>query len=153
MTDRPRLTLRKPEKLRHKKLVNPLFLEGKSWYEFPLRMVWKTYESAELEAAFRNGLPPALGPMQMLITVPKKKRRHAVDRVLLRRRIREAYRLHRLSLAETVADNDNVALLSMGFVYMASENIPYRKIEKSMISLLTRLKNQLSSSDETPGNS
>ncbi len=42
--------------------------------------------------------PADVGALQMLVTVPKKKRRRAVDRVLMRRRIREAYRINRRPL-------------------------------------------------------
>ena len=90
-----RLTLRKAEKLRHKSLVENLFKEGFSVYEFPLRMQVRALSEDELESSFRNGAPDGIAPLQMLVTVPKKKRRHAVDRVLMRRRIREAYRLGR----------------------------------------------------------
>ena len=58
--------------------------------------------SHPLRAVWRPSLPSVMfpgslghGTLRFLITVPKKKLRHAVDRVAMRRRVREAYRLCR----------------------------------------------------------
>ena len=88
-----KLTLRKSAKLRHRTLVQDLFQKGKSVYAGPLRVTYRALSGEELKESFRLTVPDRLGPVQFMITVPKKKRRHAVDRVLMRRRIREAFRL------------------------------------------------------------
>lgn len=139
----PRLTLRKEEKLRHKSLVDPLFREGKSIYEFPLRMTWRLLSPEELEGSFKGPVPERIGKLQMLVTVPKKKRRHAVDRVLMRRRIREAYRLCRKELLSGVAQLPTTGTLSMAFIYIHNENLPYATIERKMRSLLRKVANQI----------
>ena len=136
-----RFTLRKPEKLRHKRLVGDLFELGNSLYDFPLRLVWRFVDEETLSGSFRAELPPQLGKLQMLITVPKKKRRHAVDRVLMRRRIREAYRLNRLSLKETVENIPHAGTLSLAFIYLSDTNLPYSTIEKKMRRLLSKVSN------------
>ena len=94
-----------------------------------------------MSGSFRAELPPQLGKLQMLITVPKKKRRHAVDRVLMRRRIREAYRLNRLSLKETVENIPHSGTLSLAFIYLSDTNLPYSTIEKKMRRLLSKVSN------------
>lgn len=134
-----KLTLRKPEKLRHKRLVGDLFSMGNSIYEFPLRLVWRLIDEETLAGSFRADLPKKLGKIQMLITVPKKKRHHAVDRVLMRRRIREAYRLSRLPIKETVENLPGIGTLSLAFIYLSDENLPYSTIDKKMRKLLSRL--------------
>lgn len=134
-----RLTLRKEEKLRHKSLVDSLFREGKSAYEFPLRMTWRILTPEELEDSFKGPVPERIGKLQMLVTVPKKKRRHAVDRVLMRRRIREAYRLCRKELLGDVANLSTTGTLSMAFIYIHNENLPYSTIEKKMRALLRKI--------------
>lgn len=139
----PRLTLRKPEKLRHKTLVNTLFAEGKSIYDFPLRMVWRALTPEELESSFRAGVPEKTGRLQMLITIPKKKRRRAVDRVLLRRRIREAYRLNRLHLADVIDNREDIAAVNIAFIFLGEENTSYADLERKMINLLGRLEKKL----------
>ena len=139
-----RLTLGKGEKLRHKKLVGNLFAEGKSLYDFPIRMVWTSLSPEELEGAFRAGVPPLTDPLQMLITIPKKKRRRAVDRVLLRRRIREAYRLNRLPLIDVINERVDIATVSVAFIWLGEENLPFAEIEKKITALISRLIRKLS---------
>ncbi|MDE6255162.1 MAG: ribonuclease P protein component [Muribaculaceae bacterium] len=138
-----RFTLRKAEKLRHKNLVNSLFNSGKSIYEFPIRLVWKALSPEELRDSFRAAVPEQTGKMQMLITIPKKKRKRAVDRVLLRRRIREAYRLNRTHLADVIEKRDDLGVVSMAFIFLGEENTPYATLEKKMINLLERLEKKL----------
>lgn len=138
-----RLTLRKEEKLRHRALVEGLFAEGRSIYEFPLRMVWRVLRPEELERSFKAGVPDRVGHLQMLVTVPKKKRRKAVDRVLMRRRIREAYRLNRIPLKEKVESDLSGGQLQIAFVYLATENIPYAVVEARMKILLSRLADRI----------
>ncbi|MDE6297067.1 MAG: ribonuclease P protein component, partial [Muribaculaceae bacterium] len=142
------LSFRKPEKLRHKKLVDALFSKGKNIYDFPLRLVWRKITPDELKASFRDKIPEKTGKLQMLVTIPKKKRRHAVDRVLLRRRIREAYRLNRLPLADVINNREDIGTLSIAFIYLGTENISYSEIEKRMINLLSRLEKKISSKSE-----
>lgn len=139
-TETKPLTLTKSCKLRHRTLVEGVFAHGRGVYEFPLRIVWRTLSHDELSAAFCLHAPDRIGKAQMLITVPKKKRRHAVDRVLMRRRIREAYRLNRRQLEESLSRLPaDVRTLSMAIIYQSSENLPYADIEKAMGKLLNRI--------------
>lgn len=135
-TPLPRLTLRKSERLRHRSLVNALFERGQALYSYPLRMQWMATDSATLDAGFRASRPLRLGPLQMMITIPKRKHRHAVDRVLLRRRVREAYRLNRLSLRELAYATADGGTISLSFIYISDKICDYAQIEKSMRRLL-----------------
>ncbi len=141
-----RFTLKKDEKLRHKRLVEELFSTGKSIYDFPLRAVFRIIDNKELENSFKAGIPPKVGTLQMLITVPKKKRRHAVDRVLMRRRIREAYRLNRIPLKELSESLPDKGTISIAFVYMSDKNLPYSLIENKMQKILYKIEQQCSGS-------
>ncbi len=69
---------------------------------------------------------------RFLVSIPKKKVRHAVDRVWLRRRVREAYRLHRGLIP---ADSP----LDIAFIYVGKTILPYAVIEKAMTRLLDRI--------------
>lgn len=138
-----RFTLRKGEKLRHRSLVEGLFKEGKSLYDPPLRLVWRLLAPPDLTRTFRDHVPEPIDRVQMLVTVPKKKRRHAVDRVLVRRRIREAYRLNRLPLLEKAGSLPQGSTLSLAFVYLDARNAPYAEIEEKMKNLLRRVKSRL----------
>ncbi len=138
-----RYTLRKDEKLRHKRLIEDLFAEGKSLYDFPLRLTWRLIDADRLNGSFRSGSPQKVGNIQMLVTVPKKKRRHAVDRVLMRRRIREAYRLNRLPLKSVAEKLENAGTLSLAFIYISDQNLPYSLVENKMKRLLSKIMNNI----------
>lgn len=76
---------------------------------------------------------PAGAPRsRFVIVVPKKRLRHAVDRVLMRRRIREAYRLNRP--AEAPAEARDLA-----FIYVADTTLDFHRVEAAMKRLLASL--------------
>lgn len=137
-----RLTLRKEEKLRHRSLVESIFKEGSTLYEFPLRISWKALDNEQLESMFRNGVPDAVGSLQMLVTIPKKKLKRAVDRVAMRRRIREAYRLNRIPLKNRVKDS-NLRTLGMAIIYLHNKKLPYSIIEEKLVLLLKKMESRL----------
>lgn len=137
------LRFRKGERLRHRTLVEGLFVGGKSIYEYPLRCVWRKISPEELSASFRDEVPDRIGPVQMMVTVPKKKLRHAVDRVLMRRRIREAYRLNRLPLLKTVAADNKGSRILMAFVYLHKDTLPFDEVATKMQDIMSRLMKKL----------
>ncbi len=87
---------------------------------YPLRAVWADRGTREGDA-----------PVQFLISVPKKKLRHAVDRVKMRRRIREAFRLHRHEYELPVGERVDIA-----FVYVAADLVDYARTERAVCRLL-----------------
>lgn len=133
----------KDERLHHRSLVEGLFRKGRSFYEFPFRVTWRQLSGEQLQMNFRNVVPEGIGKLQMMVTVPKKKRRHAVDRVLMRRRIREAYRLNRLPFKAALQEVDSLRTFSLALVYVHDKNLPYNVVEEKMISLLDKLSKKL----------
>lgn len=144
LTPQPRLTFHKGERLSHRTLVEALYREGNSIYDFPLRLSWRALSANELEESFRDRVPAPMDCVQMMVTVPKRKRRRAVDRVLMRRRIREAYRLNRLPFKRLVDEAPEIRTLCLGFVYIHDSNLPYSTIESKMRTLLKKLSGKLS---------
>lgn len=138
-----RLTFPKSERLRHKILVDSLFSEGKSLYEFPLRLVYRPLTEAQLKDSFRISVPEGIAPLQLLITVPKKKRRHAVDRVLMRRRIRDAWRLQRRTLRHAVEEHSELRTVSAAIIYLSDENVPTAVVRQKLSRLLSKLRDRL----------
>ncbi len=134
-----RLRLRKACKLRHLGLVNHLFAAGgRKEFAYPIRMVWGMVPKAELDKIFHATLPPHFGPLQILITVPKKQLHHAVDRVLMRRRLREAFRINRPMLHE-VTPQPGQAVLAMAFIYITPKTNSFAAVEKAIHKLLERV--------------
>lgn len=138
-----RFTLRKSAKLRHRTLVQELFQKGKSVYSGPLRMTFRVLSEEELKGSFREAVPDRMGPVQFMITVPKKKRRHAVDRVLMRRRIREAFRLQWHPLREMVQADPDIRTVSLAIVYMDTENAGMDIILAAVGSALSKIRKRL----------
>lgn len=134
-----RLTMHKSERLHHRSLVEALFRSGGSLYDYPLRLVWRAVDADTLAAGFRDTTPPGIAALQMMVTIPKKKRRHAIDRVLMRRRIREAYRRMRLPLRRYVSESDTIRTLSIAIIYQASENLSQVEIDLRIGKLLEKL--------------
>lgn len=131
------LRLYKKEKLCSQVAVEQLFMRGSGAsgaLDYPLRAVWRTNPRRRSDA-----------PIAFVISVPKKRLRHAVDRVAMRRRIREAYRLQRHLYP--MPDGTRVDL---AFVYVADRLMPYQAVYAAVGKLLAKIRTSLLPSDETP---
>ena len=117
--------LSKDEKLCSRTAVERLFGEGKSLMAFPLRAAYRLRQQGD-------------HPVQFLISIPKKRIRHAVMRVTLRRRVREAYRLNRRELLTPVLGQQGCGV-DIAFVYLDSKPAPYAVINERMTNLLSRI--------------
>ena len=116
-----KLTLNKTDRLKSKKAIDQLFEEGNAFKKFPLRVLYlPVEEAAKTKAGF---------------SVPKRLFKLAVDRNRIKRQLREAYRLQRLSL-----EQESGKKFVLMFIYMAKEEAPYAQIEKAMAGLLKQLK-------------
>lgn len=127
--------LYKKEKLCSVVAIDQLFGVGGAEFSrlaYPLRMV-----------ARRNSRRASDATVQFLISVPKKRLRHAVDRVLMRRRIRETYRLNHRSYV--LSDGEK---LDVAFIYVANKCENYASVERAMNKLLASLAEFSNRSDE-----
>ena len=73
------LTFPKSERLRLQALVDPLFREGKSLFEYPMRLVYRPLSAEELERSFRICVPDGIAPLQVMFTVPKNPRQRSTE--------------------------------------------------------------------------
>lgn len=109
-------TLPKIERLHGQRETENLFLSPKkSIYVHPLRVVYKSHQ--------QEGLPT-----RIMVIVPKRYFKHAVDRNLLKRRIREAYRLNKRDLKYDIA-----------FIYSCDEKADFVKLQTSVVKALDKI--------------
>ena len=141
--------MKKEERLHHRSLVEGLFLKGKTFYEYPLRVTWRKINVEALNKNFRNAVPEDIAKVQFMVSVPKKKRKRAVDRVLLRRRIREAYRLNCEELKSVAEQNSDFRTMSVAMVYIHDENMQYVVIEEKVKGAIKKLCNLASKKEES----
>jgi ribonuclease P protein component len=119
-------TFKKEERLCNKKLIDKLFHNGSSFLCYPFKVSWLNSDST---AEF---------PVQVVFSVPKRRFKHAVDRNLIKRLMREAYRLHKQKqLYDQLNLSRKKIILSLG--YIGKETCSYDIAEKKMIRLLKQL--------------
>lgn len=120
-------SFKKEERLCNIKLIEKLYHDGSSFLVYPFRIVW-------LPEDINSDLP-----VQVLISVPKKKFKRALDRNLIKRRIREIYRLHKSEDLYPFLNEHSVKLL-IGINYIGNEIADYAFMEKKFLAALLRLK-------------
>lgn len=116
-------TFKKIERLCSKTAIEVLFKKGKSKTQFPIKVI---YLPSEFESPF---------PVRAMFVVPKKKHKRANKRNILKRRMREVYRLHKQKLYTALKDQK----VDLMFIMLSNEEHDFKEIEKSMSSLLDSL--------------
>lgn len=131
MSAAERFTLSKEERICSKKLINELFTgNGRSMTAFPLRVVF-------MKRTIVDDQPRAA----MLVSVPKRYFKHAVDRNRVKRQVREAFRRNKSIIIQNLTDDhEDVA---MAFVWLTNEKYPSSEVENRMVRLLTRISESL----------
>ena len=124
------LRLYKIEKLCSETAIERLFSRTdaavSSTLSYPLRLAWRVDRERSVECP------------RFLVSIPKKRLRHAVDRVAMRRKVCEAYRLNRHLIGRDLP-------VDLAFIYVADKLLPYQRVE----SAVKRLLSQVASHDST----
>ena len=121
---------KKEERLCNRKLIDQLYHNGSSFLCYPFKVSWLITTAHQLF------------PAQVLFSVSKKRYKKAVDRNLIKRRIREAYRLHKQQhLYSLLGDSEKRIVFSIGFI--GKDIAPYDFIEKKLLRLLNQLSEQV----------
>jgi ribonuclease P protein component len=116
----------KEERLCSKKSLDLLFKNGSSFLLYPFRV---TYHFVAEPHQF---------PAQVVINVAKKRYKHAVDRNLIKRRTREAYRLQKQDLLYRFL-TEKPELLLLCLQYVGKEKYEYAFFEKKIALALKKL--------------
>lgn len=121
-TNRLKNTFPKAERLHSKKLIQELFDKGSSFYSYPFKILfWQL---------------PDPGVHQVLFSVSKRKFKSAVDRNLIKRRMREAYRLNKHIL---YSNQEEQPSLLIAYIYTGKEIPDYHFLENKLSKSLKRL--------------
>ena len=127
----------KSQRLCSKKQLEELFANGeRPLYAFPIRLI-----------SLCKQFPATEPRVQVLVSVSKRRFKHAVDRNRAKRQLRESWRKNRdilfQVLPESLADDQG---LRIAFIWMADEPQSTALVERKMRSLLHRLAEQLCAS-------
>ena len=117
-------SFRKKERLSKRKHIQELFEKGSSFYLHPLKVYFRPNLDSDSN--------------QVLISVSARNFKRAVDRNLIKRRMREAYRLNKHKLPSNH--------LALAFIYSAKEILSFQGIEQKMLMAFGRLQKHMKSS-------
>lgn len=122
-------SFKKEERLCSKKLLSELFNNGSSFLLYPFRVSW-IFSTDHLQKY----------PVQVVIAVPKKRFKLSVDRNLIKRKIREAYRLNK---AEHLYLNLGDRKILLGLSYVGNQIHEFDYLEKKLLAAFKLLLKQI----------
>ena len=114
--------------MKHQKLIDQVFKEGKVVKSYPLKLIY-------IKADFDDGADFKMG-----CSVPKRQFKKATDRNRVKRLIREAYRLNKPLIFNNITTQCAFMILYIG------DSMPlYEQIQAATVSLLEKFKQELES--------
>ena len=125
MKTEKKYSLPQEERLKGKIRIDNLFSNAKGVLSYPYRALFT---------------PNGSGKDVIMISIPKRKFKHAVDRNLLRRRTREAYRLNKTILNQTESNKG----LDIAFLYIGDKKEEFAYLQKKMCDALNKIATKIS---------
>lgn len=122
---------KREERIKSKKLSEALFAGGATSHSvFPIRVVYKDLNS----------------PTSVLVSVSKKRFKHAVDRNRIKRLIRESYRLNKSELLSKLESKNKS--LAIALIYTSTKKFSFEAVESSIKKILTLITEDLDKKDK-----
>ena len=125
-------TLPRSERIRSLKAIRRLFSEGRGGFVYPIR-----YRALSSDSALSEECKSEERGVEVLFSVPKKFHKRANKRNLLKRRMREAYRLNRQLLVEKLGAQAKE--MDLALIYSAKELHSYKTIENVIRKVLEQV--------------
>ncbi len=117
-----KLTYNNSEKLKSEKAIGQLFSEGESVSAYPLRLVY-----------LKNNETLKVG-----VSVSKRNFKKAVDRIRIKRLMREAYRLNKMQLID-----NNINDYSFMILYINKDMPDFKLINTKMQALFSKFNDRI----------
>lgn len=133
MSEQKTFTLPKQERLCSRTLIEQLFL-GHSQHkkEWPVRVVYQVVKRKDEDDA----------QAEVLMSVSKRYFKRAVKRNLVKRQLRESYRLHKAILTDVLALHPDTKIL-IAFIWLAGQTYDSVKVEKAVKAALEKIVDSL----------
>jgi ribonuclease P protein component len=127
-------TFKKHERLCSRKIIDQLFLSGRSFKIYPFIVNW-------------NEIPVKdSSPLQVMMAVSSRMIRNAPDRNHIRRLMKEAYRKNKASFIDYLNRKNRTCGLII--IFTGKTKLTFTEAEHKIILILQRLQKEY---DETPG--
>jgi ribonuclease P protein component len=124
-------TLKKQERLTKKSEFSALMQNGDTFHCYPFRVLWNIEHNGEEKSL----------QMKAGFGVPKKKFKKAVRRNKIRRRTKEAYRLHKEPFKRKMSSYP--CKLNLFIIYSASRETGYREIKEGIQQVFQLLEKRI----------
>ncbi len=129
-----RLFHRKNNRLYIEREIETLFKEGVSHFIYPIKILYLTY-------------PLKDGDYKVLISVSKRNFKRAVDRNLIKRRTKEAFRKNSFHIRKSLEGKKLGVYIA--FIYVSKVIIDYNEIENLVIKQILYLSNHIDGIEQT----
>ena len=124
-----KFTLGKNQKLKSRKAISQLFIEGNHMKSFPVKMIYLPNSDHEINT-------------KVAFSVPKRNFKLAVDRNRIKRLLRESYRLNQYHFFEDHHESYNIM-----FIYMSNVMPSYDEVDHKLKKLMLKFKSTFSPSN------
>lgn len=132
----PKYSFAKTERICSNKIIKNLIVQNKTLFVYP----FKCYFLIE-ESDIQNNTN------QIVVSISKRLFKKAVDRNIIKRRTKEAYRIHKFDLMSSENDSKQTHFKIL-FVYIAKEILTFQQIEKSLVQVLKLLSQKTQSNQK-----